>query len=135
MPTTAGKKVGSITYTEILAPLPIGNAGVYDITILKDDVPFDLTGSTVFFTAKYDAEDEDADAVIKYDSFNNPLNITFVVLVDGTLTLSIDSADTDPIDVGPLFCDIKVEDTLGQFFTHLFFILPICQRITRRETT
>src|SRR6266404_4668075 len=134
MPIVAGKKVGSIRYTEILAPLPIGNTGVYDVTILKDDLPFDLTGSTVFFTAKYDAEDDDIDAPIKYDSVNDPTNVAIDAGVNGTLTLTISAADTDPVDVGDLFCDIKVEDTLGEFFTHLFFILPICQRITRRET-
>ncbi len=86
----AGKKVGSITYSETLAPLPIGNTGVYDLALLKDAVPFDLTSCTVYFTAKYDAEDLDADAAFAYDS--------------------------------------------GDFFTHIFFILPISQRITRRET-
>jgi len=137
MPTTTGKRVGSIRYTVILAALPIGNTGVYDFTLLKDDVPFDLTGSTVFFTAKYDAEDEDVDAPIQYDSNNNPINVAIDAGVDGTGQLTIDSADTDLLDVTDdpgLFCDIKVKDTNGDFFTHLFFILPICQRITRRET-
>src|SRR6266446_9311355 len=135
MPTATGKKVGSIRYTEILAPLPIGNTGVYDVTILKDNAAFNLTGSTVFFTAKYDAEDYDVDAPIAYDSVNDPANVAMDVGVNGTLTLTIGAAETDLVDVGDLFCDIKVEDTNGEFFTHLFFILPMCQRITRRETT
>src|SRR6266487_4409635 len=119
MPTATGKRVGSIRYTEILAALPIGNTGVYDLTILKDGDPFDLTGSIVFFTAKYDAEDEDADAVIAYDSNNNPGNILVDAGTDGTATLTIDSSDTDLADVGDLFCDIKVKDTNGDFFTHI----------------
>ncbi len=130
----AGKKVGSITYSETLAPLPIGNTGVYDLALLKDAVPFDLTSCTVYFTAKYDAEDLDADSAFAYDSDNNPLNIVIDVGTGGTATLTIDAADSDNALVGDLFCDIKVKDTNGDFFTHIFFILPISQRITRRET-
>jgi len=130
-----GKKVGSITYSETLSPLPIGNTGVYDLTLFKDAVPFDLSGgSVVYFTAKYDAEDPDADAVFAYDSNNDPLDVIIDAGTGGTATLVIDSADSDLALEGNLFCDIKVKDTNGDFFTHLFFILPISQRITRRET-
>jgi len=41
---SAGKKVDSILFTETLAPLPIGNTGVYDLALLKDGIAFDLTG-------------------------------------------------------------------------------------------
>ncbi len=129
----AGKKIGSITYSETLAPLPIGNTGVYDFTLLRDAVPFDLTGSTVFFTAKYDVEDLDADAVFAYDSDNNPANVVIDAGAGGTGTLFINASDSDNALERNLFCDIKVKDTLLEFFTHIFFILPISQRITRRE--
>ncbi len=129
----AGKKIGSITYTETLAPLPIGNTGVYDFTLLRDAVPFDLTGSTVFFTAKYDVEDLDADAALAYDSDTNPANVVIDAGAGGTGTLFINATDTDNCLEGNLFCDLKVKDTLLEFFTHIFFILPISQRITRRE--
>ena len=86
-----------------------------------------------FFTAKYDAEDLDADAALAYDSDSTPLNLAIDVGTGGTAVLTIDTVDTDELLVGDLFCDIKVKDTNNDFFTHIFFILPICQRITRRE--
>ncbi len=128
-----GKKVGSITYSETLSPLPIGNTGIYDFALFKDALPFDLTGSTVFFTAKYDPEDLDADAVFAYDSNNNPANVVINGGTGGTGSLFINASDSDNAVEGDLFCDIKVSDTMTQFFTHIFFILPISQRITRRE--
>ena len=92
-----------------------------------DGNPIDITGWTVFFTAKAKADDLDAAAIISK---------TITVFTDptgGEAGISLSSTDTNQ-DIGSFLWDIQVKTNLGQIITVAEGILTITKDITIRTS-
>jgi hypothetical protein len=89
-------------------------------------VHIDITGWTIYFTAKLDITDSDGDAEIEktITVFSNPLN--------GEAELSLSSEDTD-LATGNYFYDIQVKTNLDEIYTIVEGVLTITQDITTRN--
>ena len=89
----------------------------------------DITGYTLFFTAKPDIDDDatDAEAVITKDvtSHSSP--------TDGESIITLTNSDTD-IDIGQYLADIQVKDDSGNITSSGQFYLIVNGDITRRIT-
>jgi len=98
------------------------------ILYFEDDhcVHIDITGWTIYFTAKLDITDSDGDAEIEktINTFENPLN--------GEAELSLTSEDTD-LATGNYFYDIQVKTNLDEIYTIVEGVLTITQDITTRN--
>lgn len=103
-----------------------GNDRTLELNVTKDDVVYDITGWTLFFTVKSKICDDDADAVITktVTSHSDPTN--------GVTQVELTHDDTD-IDVGTYMYDIKTKDTDGKFSSSRVGTLEILDRVTQRE--
>lgn len=95
----------------------------------QDGDPIDLTGATVFFTAKPDFDNDvtDADAVItkEVSSHTDPTN--------GITVIPLTASDTD-ITPGIYHYDVQVKDTGGSIFSLPARQLKVIEDVTRRTT-
>lgn len=111
-----------------------------DITIIKGDDKnlvvtvtddngdaIDITGYTIFFTAKTNQDDIDANAVISKDvtSHTSPS--------EGISTIALASSDTD-VTAGRYWYDIQIKDTSGKITSTSPYTLTITQDITERTS-
>lgn len=89
--------------------------------------PVDITGATVFFTAKSDIHDADADAVISKEvtSHDDAAN--------GQTTISIADTDTDGLD-GIYKYDIQLKDSSGSISSSIAGDLEILLDVTQRTS-
>lgn len=91
--------------------------------------PVNLTGSTVYFTAKKQIDDDaaDAKAVISKDvtSHSDPVN--------GETIINLTSSDTD-IDLGIYFYDIQIKDSINNITSLPVKQLKVVEDVTRRIT-
>jgi hypothetical protein len=92
-----------------------------------DGAPIDITGWTVFFTAKAKVDDLDAAAVISktITVFTNP--------TAGEAGISLSSTDTNQV-IGSYLYDIQVKTNLNEIITVLEGILTITKDITIRTS-
>jgi hypothetical protein len=93
----------------------------------EDSAPIDITGWTLFFTVKANADDLDAAAIISktITVFTNP--------TAGEAGISLSSADTNQA-IGSYLFDIQVKTNLNQIVTVLEGILTITKDITIRTS-
>jgi len=91
-----------------------------------DGNPIDITGWTVFFTAKAKADDPDPGVISRtITSFTNP--------TAGEAGIALTSDDTNKV-IGSYLFDIQVKTNLGQITTCLEGVLTITQDITIRTS-
>ena len=91
-----------------------------------DGNPLDITGWTLFFTAKAKADDPDPGVISKtITTFTNPTG--------GEAGISLSSADTNQV-IGSYLFDIQVKTNLNQITTVLEGILTITKDITIRTS-
>ncbi len=103
-----------------------GDTDSITFTLDSDGTPVDLTGSTVFFTAKSSLDDADVDAVISIEvtRHSDPTN--------GTTIIPLSSSDTD-ITPGEYFYDIQVKN--GSNVTSIRYRkMEILTDVTRRTS-
>jgi hypothetical protein len=93
----------------------------------EDGSPIDITGWTLFFTVKVNADDLDNAAIIAktITVFTDP--------VSGEAGISLSSADTNQA-IGSFLWDIQVKTNLGQIITVAEGILTITKDITIRTS-
>lgn len=107
-----------------------------DITLIRGDsnsiiVNFDgvdLTGATVFFTAKSvldTADDTSADIAIEVTEFDDPTS--------GEVIIPLTPEDTT-VDPGDYFYDVQVKDSDGNIKSIPYRKLTVVADVTRRTT-
>ena len=86
--------------------------------------PIDITGATVWFTAKENTTDEDASAVLQKQitSHSNP--------TQGETQLSLIPSDTDAMEVKDYEYDMQLVESSGKVSTFMRGKLNIIQDIT-----
>jgi hypothetical protein len=92
----------------------------------EDGMDINITGWTIFFTAKINIDDSDDDAKIKKTiiSHTDPINGETQILL----------TSTDTADVGNYVYDIQYKDTAGNIRTVMEGMLVIAQDITQRTS-
>jgi hypothetical protein len=88
-----------------------GTTFAFTVNYLKDGAPASLVGATVRFTVKateFTADMDDSDAVITRDLTNGT--------VEGTVTFTLNPADTEALLPRDYFYDIKVEEAGGAIY-------------------
>jgi len=91
----------------------------------EDGTGFDLDGSTVYFTAKKEINDTDADAVISYETTTE-----FSSTTTGLVAITIPATTMDDLD-GCYVYDIQVKFSDGTVFTPLTGVLVVKDDVTR----
>lgn len=91
----------------------------------EDGTGFDLTGSTVYFTAKKEINDTDADAVIAYETTTD-----FSSTTTGLVEITIPATTMDALD-GCYVYDIQVKFSDNTIFTPLTGVLVVKDDVTR----
>jgi hypothetical protein len=94
-----------------------GDTKVFDYAVVdEDDVAVDLTGATVWFTAKTSPLLADSAATIAITSVGG--DITKTAGTGGTGVITIPAASTSALTVATLlYYDLQVKDTVGRIFT------------------
>ena len=105
-----------------------GDTETLKATVYRNGVIFNLTGSTVWFTAKVNLSDADTAAIIKKNSLSGGISIPSPT--NGILLVNILPADTLSLTmptnltqnsqedyVAQLFYDIQVKTPSGEIFT------------------
>lgn len=102
-----------------------GTTREIEIELVQEELPVDLTGSTVFFTAKKRYEDPDDNAIIQLDvtDHSDPANGKTI------LTLTPELTNVKP---GKYLYDIKVEFADGSILAVTADALEITSIITQR---
>ena len=88
---------------------------------------YDITGWTVFFTAKAKADDVDASAVI------SKTITTFTNATNGEAEISLTTTDTNQT-IGSYLFDIQVKTNLNEIITVLEGIITITKDVTIRTS-
>lgn len=100
------------------------------LTISRNGSAIDLTGATIWFTAKEAVEDADVDAVFQKTTADG---ITIDDAPNGRATVVIEPADTAALGDDPvtLLCDVQVEEADGTTSTVAEGVLRITPDVTR----
>ena len=109
-----------------------GNTVPITLVITVENVPFDLTGCTLFFTAKEDISQADADAPLKAQT---GAGITHTDALAGEAKILLGPPDTDnvPTDVA-LVCDVQLKTATGEIYTVANGKLTFLEDVTRRTS-
>lgn len=106
-----------------------GDSASIGFTITDDGTAVDLTGSTVFFTAKptLDADATDAAAVISVEvtSHTDPTN--------GITSIPLTASDTN-VTPGEYFYDVQVKKADNSIISIKYRKLEVVADVTRRTT-
>lgn len=110
-----------------------GDDRQFDLAFTKNGAPYDLTGGSLWVTAKLKISDPDSSAQFQKTIGDG---ITIVSAVGGTATLTIDAADTDdmPDDQTELFCDVQIKDSQNNISTPIAFKLIVNPEVTRNTS-
>ena len=83
---------------------------VFSIAVLQNGAPLNVTGKTLYFTAKFKVQDADAAAVVKKSTGSG---IVVTDAPNGLATLTINPADTAALaekNTQRLVCDVALKD-------------------------
>lgn len=107
------------------------NTFSFDIAITEDEVPVNLTGGILYFTAKWTPTDTDAQAVFQLTSPST--GITFLSASGGTANITIPKSSTStlPYHDTILDYDLKFVDASSQAFTVMRGKLNVLYNVTR----
>jgi hypothetical protein len=107
-----------------------GDTVPFDITVTLSGAPYDLTGTTLFFTLKRRAAALDAAALI---SKQTGTDIAIVNAAAGTARLVLSPTDTaaPPLNV-ELYFDLQLKTTAGDIYTIASGAITFLQDITLR---
>ena len=111
-----------------------GDSSVLNIAVTRSGVVEDLTGATVWFTAKEDLTDTDAEALMAYDNIvGGAGGVTVPTPASGIVKVTFDPTDAAlaPLDT-PVFADVQVKTAIGEIFTAAFGQLIFRADVTQR---
>lgn len=100
-----------------MAKLRINRGTTYSrtMTYKEDGVTTSLVGATVFFTmksAEYDTSADDSTAIVS----KTLSGVDLPDAADGLATITLDPEDTDLVEPGDYFYDIKVKKSTGEIY-------------------
>lgn len=93
---------------------------------LQLDFATNITGATVFFTAKSNIEDSDEDAVLKTEVTSHQS------AVDGISIVSFTAAETDALEPGNYVYDIQIKYAGGEVESWKHSSMSVVADVTRR---
>lgn len=108
-----------------------GDTATFTIKVKRGKAKEPLTGATLFFTVKEDADDLDVDALIVKETGSG---ISHTDVANGIALLSIDPEDTEDIAPGTYHWDSQIVTASGEVFTINSGDFEIKADITRRIT-
>lgn len=114
-----------------------GDDFLYTATILDEDgTAFDLTGATVWFTAKRRRTDADDDAIAKlhWASGGTSAGITVTTPNTGVAAIRLTPSQTDDFSQAAHVWDLQVSDALGRIRTVDSGALVVWPGVTTRLT-
>lgn len=104
-----------------------GDDQVITLTFVdENDDPVNLTGSTVFFTAKKNRTDADTSAIIKIEQ------ATHISPLEGKTEITITNAISEALAIGDYFWDAQIKFPTGLIRSINSDILTVVPDITRR---
>lgn len=103
----------------------------FDILATDNMIPIDLTGGTLYFTAKWAPTDADASAVFQLSSPSS--GITFINAGSGTANITIPKTATSTLQYHntDLYWDLKFINAASHPFTLMRGIITVLVNITR----
>jgi hypothetical protein len=111
-----------------------GDTNIYDVTVLRQNVPVNLTGAKMWFTAKSDPRSGDPVAAISLNSTEDIYQVTPVDLPHGKFQVKLNPTDTDTLAADAYIYDVQIVETDGVVTTIASGVLHIVQDVTRAST-
>lgn len=110
----------------------------YENTVAVTDAdgnPVDLTGAKLWFTIKKKPDDDDANAVVQYDSEGDPNNIWVEgAATNGIIGFLISASDSKDIAPRSYYYDFQVKLSSGKIHTPLRGNITITWQVTKATT-
>jgi len=97
----------------------------------KNGVPFDITGCTLFFTAKANVKDADNAALV---SLSTGSGITHTTPLTGIAKIIVPSGTTNVLDPKHYICDVQLKLPTGEIKTLGDIVWTIKPDTTRRTS-
>jgi hypothetical protein len=94
-----------------------GDTYVFDLAVIQNSLPFDLTGATVRMTAKWNYTDADLAAVFAISTDTGDIVVTDAAGGLATVTVPITATSSLPAAQVQLVYDIQVTDSASHVFT------------------
>lgn len=107
-----------------------GDTNVYDISVVRQNAPVNLGGAKMWFTAKLNIEDTDAQAKIKLDSATNPTQVIFTQALQGRAQVILRPVDTNTLVEDALYYDIQIVEQSGVVTTIASGVLHLEDQVT-----
>lgn len=100
----------------------------YVLTVTRSGSPYDITGSTVFFTMKDNVDRPDSEAAAKktITSHFNPSG--------GISHIDLDAADTYNLRIQHYYYDVQIKLTDGKIYTVVKGRITVQADVTRRTS-
>lgn len=107
------------------------NTFSFDVSCTENEEAINLTGGTLYFTAKWSPLDADASAVFQLSSPSS--GITILSAANGTANVTVPKTATTtlPYHDTLLYYDLRFLDASSQFFTLMRGTLSVLVNITR----
>lgn len=108
-----------------------GDTNVYNLSVIRQNAPVNITDGKLWFTAKLDQDDPDSAAYISLNSEDNPNQVMLVTPQQGKAQIVLVPADTDGLTVTALWYDLQLQESTGVITTVQSGILKIQKDVTR----
>jgi len=119
-------------YTDFTFEMWRGDTEAFDAAITVSNVPADITGCSLRFTAKRSLQDSDANAVFQVVT---PTEIVITNGPGGLCTINVASTDTNTeTQAIRCYCDLQLVDTFGNVSTTATGTLLIKMDVTETNT-
>jgi hypothetical protein len=111
-----------------------GDHEAFELAVTVDAAPYDISTSTIWFTAKRAYNDTDSQAYMAKDN----AGVGGIAVTDGPggiCVLTIESADTEDLTADTdLYYDVQIELSAGEVHTIVYGLLKIRRDVTIRKS-
>lgn len=108
-----------------------GDTNVYDLTVLRLDAPVNLSTAKMWFTAKNDKDDLDADAVIALNTDDTPTQVFFPFPLQGKAQIIVEPSDTTDLIANAFYYDVQIVEASGLVTTIASGVLHVEDDVTK----
>jgi hypothetical protein len=107
-----------------------GDDNIYNLTVVRNNAAVNIFGAKIWFTAKHDQDDMDAQAVIRLDSVTNPTQVAITNAASGLALVALRPVDTAGLDETALWYDVQMKESSGRVTTIVSGIMKITKDVT-----
>lgn len=108
-----------------------GDTNVYDLRVIRQNAPVNLTGVKMWFTLKDDRNDPDSEALIQVNNIDDPSQVYYTQPTAGRAQIALLPGDTVALVDNAFYYDIQILETSGAVTTIANGILHLENDVTK----